>query len=301
MIDGFKTYLQIHEYSANTIDTYLRAVEKFLNWCIQKDYKSEQISYGQCTEYFNTLKAKTIKKGTSYRDVTIRNYIGAIKLYFTYLVFDDIRNLNPIEDFDYFADKDFNHHLLTESELRNLYNCFPTFDIQPPSCPSVAIRDKVITGLCVFQGLNSSALKSLNLDHVDLDKRKIRIPGSNRTNTRVLALNECQLTHLSSYISHHREVLQNKINCYSESLFVVNSDRLSTIINPLGKKLKSLNYKVTNLKQIRASVITIWLQQHDLRKVQIMAGHRHITSTENYKKSDPDALRAAADVYHLMR
>jgi len=35
--------------------------------------------------------------------------------------------------------------------------------------------------------------------------------------------------------------------------------------------------------------------------VQIMAGHKHITSTESYKKSDPDTLRDAADVYHLMR
>jgi len=85
------------------------------------------------------------------------------------------------------------------------------------------------------------------------------------------------------------------------SLFAVNSNRLSSIINPLAKKFKALNYKVTNLKQIRASVITIWLQQYDLRKVQIMAGHRHITSTESYKKSDTEGLRAAADEFHLMR
>jgi len=32
-----------------------------------------------------------------------------------------------------------------------------------------------------------------------------------------------------------------------------------------------------------------------------MAGHRHITSIENYKNNDADALRAAVDVYHLMQ
>ena len=301
MIGSFETYLHDNAYTANTIDTYIRTVEKFLHWCTQKGYEPEQMDYRQCTEYFNTLKTKTTKLGTSYRDVTIKNYVGAVKLYFVFLVVEGFRNLNPIEDFNYFADKDFNHDLLTESELRNLYNCFPTLDIQPPSCPSVAIRDKVITGLAVFQGLNASGLKSLNVDHVDLDKRKLRIPGTNRTNARVLTLEACQLAELSSYLNEHREVLQSKINCYSESLFVVNSNRFSCVINPLGKKLKSLNFKVTNLKQIRASVITIWLQQYDLRKVQIMAGHKHITSTENYKKSDPDLLRAAADEFHLMR
>jgi len=55
------------------------------------------------------------------------------------------------------------------------------------------------------------------------------------------------------------------------------------------------------LKQIRASVITIWLQHYDLSKVQVMAGHRHITTTKSYKKLDSDALRSAADVFHLMR
>lgn len=301
MIGSFETYLQINAYTASTIECYLRTVDKFLNWCSQNRYEPEQMNYRQCTEYFKTLKTGTTKLGKPYRDVTIRNYIGIVKLYFDYLVFDEILNLNPIEDFNYFADKNFNHNLLIESELDNLYYCFPTLDIQPPRCPSVAIRDKIITGLCVFQGLNASALKSLNIDHVDLDKRKLRVPGSNRTNPRVLALKQCQLAHISSYLNEHRAILQDKINCYSESLFVLNTNRFSCIINPLTKKLRTLDYKVTNLKQIRASVITIWLQQYDLRKVQIMVGHRYITSTESYKKSDPDALRSAADVFHLMR
>jgi integrase/recombinase XerD len=301
VIDKFETYLQMHACTANTIDSYVREANKFLKWCTQKDYEPEQMNYRQCTEYFNTLKNKTIKLGKPYRGVTIRNYVGIVKLYFNFLVFEEIINLNPAEKFDYLTDKDFNHNLLNQSELTNLYYCFPTLDIQPPRCPWVAIRDKVITGLAVFQGLNASALKSLNVDHVDLDKRKLHVPGSNRTNARIMTLEDYQLAHLSSYLTEHREVLQSKINHYSESLFVVNSNRFSCITAPLGKKLKSLDYKVTNLKQIRASVITIWLQKYDLRKVQIMAGHKHITSTESYKKSNPEGLRAAADEFHLMR
>ncbi|WP_303315529.1 hypothetical protein Q4Q34_14905 [Flavivirga abyssicola] len=67
------------------------------------------------------------------------------------------------------------------------------------------------------------------------------------------------------------------------------------------KVLKTINYKVTNNDQIRASVIALWVQNNDLRTAQKKARHRFITSTESYKKYDPNTNRSAADVFHLMR
>lgn len=207
---SFETYLHINAYTANTIDSYVRVADKFLMWCSQHNYQPEQMSYRQCTEYFKMLKGRTTKMGKPLRDISVRNYVGIVNLYFDYLIFEDILNINPIEDFKYHADKDFNHELLTAAELSDLYACFPTLDIKLPCCPSVAIRDKVITGLCVFQGLNVNALKSLNVEHVNLNKRKIQIPGSNRSNPRILALKECQLAHISSYLAEHREVSKTR-------------------------------------------------------------------------------------------
>ena len=67
------------------------------------------------------------------------------------------------------------------------------------------------------------------------------------------------------------------------------------------KVLRSINLRVTNLKQIRASVITLWVTEHNLRKAQVMCGHRFISSTEAYLKNDHAEMHNAIDMYHPIK
>ena len=62
--------------------------------------------------------------------------------------------------------------------------------------------------------------------------------------------------------------------------------------------LKKINSKVKSIDQIRASVIVHWLKLYNLRKVQIMAGHRYISSTESYKANNLDDLKEDIKNYH---
>jgi site-specific recombinase XerD len=62
--------------------------------------------------------------------------------------------------------------------------------------------------------------------------------------------------------------------------------------------LKKINPKVKSFAPIRASVIIHWLKLYNQRKVQIMAGHRYISSTENYKANNPDELKEDIKNYH---
>ncbi|WP_407265268.1 hypothetical protein [Tenacibaculum maritimum] len=48
------------------------------------------------------------------------------------------------------------------------------------------------------------------------------------------------------------------------------------------KKLKELAPNFISLNQLRASVITHWIQTKGLRKAQYLAGHKSIHSTEEY-------------------
>jgi len=45
-------------------------------------------------------------------------------------------------------------------------------------------------------------------------------------------------------------------------------------------------------------VITHWLKLHNLRKVQYMAGHRYISSTESYKANNLDGLKEDIAKFH---
>ncbi|TRX50917.1 integrase [Fulvivirga sp. M361] len=52
------------------------------------------------------------------------------------------------------------------------------------------------------------------------------------------------------------------------------------------------------MKHIRASVITHWLKQYNLREVQYMAGHRKVMSTESYQRNDTEGLQLDVDQFH---
>ena len=72
----------------------------------------------------------------------------------------------------------------------------------------------------------------------------------------------------------------------------------NAIVYHIFKKLKKYNQKVENTKQIRASVITNWLGQCNLRKVQSLAGHKHISSSERYLQHDFESLQEIVNNFH---
>ena len=63
-------------------------------------------------------------------------------------------------------------------------------------------------------------------------------------------------------------------------------------------KVRKINPSVQNAKQIRASVITKWVKQYNLRKAQYLAGHRYISSTESYLQNDVEGLKEEIQPYH---
>ena len=53
---------------------------------------------------------------------------------------------------------------------------------------------------------------------------------------------------------------------------------------------------------IRQSVITNLLKQnHDLRLVQVFAGHKNPSTIEKYKQADLEALKTAIKQYHPIK
>jgi integrase/recombinase XerD len=293
MID-FSLYLQQNGYADSTIISYQRKVTIFLLWSKQKKYQIETITYKSLENYIKTLKTEK----RNLKDKSIKHEVGILKLFFTYLVVDGFRDSNPLDKLIYHAERGFEHQLLSKIELEELYASFPIDNIETPSCTSVAIRNKVITGLIVYQGASATDLKVLEIDHLNLAKGTIYFPGTKRTNSRTLKLEGHQIYVLMQYLETHREILSKRVNSSENSLFLCKNGRISTITNQVTKELKKLNFRVTNLKQLRASVITIWVKEYNLRKAQIMAGHRFISSTESYKESDQDVLEKDVEKYH---
>lgn len=288
----YKDYLHKQGYSKSTIESYQRYANVFILWCDQKGYNPSYIGYRECIEYVQKLRKEKPSKST------VRHIVGGLKIYFNYLVARELRFDNPIQSINIRGIKrTLNHNLLDQHELEDLYYSYQTENLEYFDDLSTAIRNKVIVGLMVYQGLSTTSLRSLQYDHIHLDKGKVHVPRTRTTNSRVLELKPQQMIPIIQYLEKHREILQDRLQNYSNDLFLHSNDRF-TLINRVINRLKQTNYKVTNNKQIRASVITHWLKSTNIREVQYMAGHRYISSTERYIQDDLESLHDLIENLH---
>jgi len=137
---------------------------------------------------------------------------------------------------------------------------------------------------------------------VKLREGKIFIAGARRSNERTLKLESHQLYDMMDYINDTRkQILHHQKNAAPiQDLFmsINGSIHFKNALALLVKQLQKINSKVKSIDQLRASVIVHWLQQYNLRKVQIMAGHRYVSSTESYKANNMEELKEDIKNYH---
>lgn len=289
----FKEYLQQQNYSQTTIKGYTESVQVFIKWCSRNSTTPAQIDYKQCLKFIKYLT----RKGTTKRTINYR--LRTVKIYFNYLIDEACRVDNPVEHTTIKGEKTTAYYNVLESdELEDLYYSYQTENIKDAYHKLTAKRNKVIVGLMVYQGLNTTELIRLELEDLQLYKGKVYIKSTRRSNARTLELKPWQVIEFLEYIKQTREEIAERKHLISNRVFIPNNKRLSNTIYHILKKLKKINQKVTNIHQIRASVITNWLKQYNLRQVQVMAGHRYISSTERYLQDDLENLHEIVNNFH---
>ncbi len=289
----YNQYLQEQNYSESTITSNTKQIGHFCKWCKYQSTSATEIDYKTSLKYIKYLT----RKGNSKK--TINHKLRSIKIYFDYLIDEVCRSDNPIEDTTVKGTKrNINYNVLEADELEDLYYSFKTENIKDSYHKLTAKRDKVIVGLMVYQSLNTTELIKMEVENLKLYKGKIYIKSGKRSNARTLELKPWQVIELLEYVKEVREEIKQRRNIESERLFIPNNARLGNTIYNIIKKLKKTNYKVENGNQIRASVITNWLGQYNLRKVQYLAGHRYISSTERYLQDDLENLHEIVNNFH---
>jgi len=289
----YKSYLQKENYSITTIESYDKVKSRFIEWCNRNHTSPEGIDYKTFLKYIKYLqRKKTTKK-------TVNHQIGTLKVYFKYLLSENYRSDNPIENINIKGVKRIiNYNTLEADELEDLYYSYESDNVTDKYHKLCAKRNKVIVGLMVYQGLNTTELIRLELEDLQLYKGKVYIKSGARSNARTLELKSWQVIELLEYVKEIREEIKARKKIEGERLFIPNNARLGNTIQSILKKLKQINNKVNNPNQIRASVITNWLKQYNLRQVQVLAGHRYISSTERYLQDDLESLHEIVNNFH---
>lgn len=291
---NFTEYLSKNRYSKSTIRVHLLRIRRLQSWLKDQGIEESGMTYTQMLQYTKYLQTE---KG--YERQSVNNELRAIKLYHDHLIEENIAKENPATDMTIRGTRTKAiGELLDCEELEDLYYSYPT-EHHDTFFKASKLRDKVVIGLMVFQGVTVMELHHMQEEHLQLKKGKVDVPSTRRGNARTLKLQPCQMMELVQYVEEARPYLSEKDRGNNpEKLFFGSIDQMHSITSRILKAMKENNQKIKGCSSLRTSIIINWLKIHGLRKVQIMAGHRYISSTEKYLQDDIENLHDIVENFH---
>lgn len=286
----FIKYLLQKGYSIKSGERYLKDIELFKKWLDKENITEEAVSYNDITHYIQSKKGKV-------KQITIQTVLASLKQYYNYLQELGFIAENPTLNVQIKGIKrKVLHNILSKQELEKIYFNYKNLESESLSKK----RNEIIVSLLIYQGVNTNDLQNLTIKDVKLREGKIFIKGSRRSNERTLKLEAHQILDFMEYQLKTRETILQETKKETDLFFVTqgSSLKLQNVMQKLMKELHKQNNQVESVKQIRASVITGWLKVYNLREVQYFAGHRYVSSTENYLINDLEDLQEDINKYH---
>ena len=212
-ISNLKKHLENKKFAANTIRQNLNYATEFLTFLKAENLSPEEAKYTDILAFIEILRDEN--KSTR----GINRYLLAIRHLYN---FTDI-NKNPAEGVILKGiTRKVPDSLLEEKELKEIYETYPVFDLRGK-------RNKVILSLLINQAVTTQELHKLKPEHLLLEKGKIIIPGSKRSNQRTLKLESSQIIELYEYTNKIRpEILSAVTKGFQHFLHIkqsANSDK----------------------------------------------------------------------------
>lgn len=300
--ESFRNHLQKQHIDKNTIRQKTNYAGYFLTWLESEHLRPEDTRYNDLLSFIDYCKTEGMGS------TQVNRVIASIRDYYKFLKLTEPNIVNPATNLYLKGTrKKVISGIIDFKELETLYQLYPSETLREK-------RNKVILGLLVYQAINTEELSKLEPGHLKLKEGKIYIPGNRRRNSRTLELKTFQVMELHEYTTEIRpEILAevtkskparkpekvNKKQIESQLFISINgSEHIKNSLLHLFRDVQKINPNVINAVQIRQSVITYWLKNHNLRQVQYMAGHKYVSSTERYQANNLDSLKNKLEKYH---
>ena len=288
----FVSYLR---YERNMSPETIRAYEKDLHQFLRFFSKGEgeavnpaEISPLQIREYLAHLKEK------NYQKTTVVRKLATIRSFYKCLLRKGYVTKNPLTDIPTpKVEKKIPHFLGTE-EVEKLLNA-------PQGTSFQSIRDRAILETLYSTGLRVSELTALNVADVDFTAEVIKARGKGRRE-RMVPIGSFALQAIKAYVDIRAQV--PNINEKDPDALFLNrfGDRLSS---RSIRKIIDKYIKVTGLSEktsphtLRHSFATHLLNRGaNLRMVQELLGHKHLSTTQIYTHVTTDAMKQAYEQAH---
>lgn len=298
-LSKLESYLREIKYHEHTIRQYKNCTGIYVDWLRENGYEPTEVTYKIVIGFISDSQPK---HSTNH----IRRIIIAIRHYHDALGGDT----NPVAGI---VIKGQRKSILNDIvDYKQLMVCYEHYEVMNDA----EKRNKVMLGLMMYQGITTGELHALEPGHIRLREGKIYLPGHATLNSRVLDLEASQILDLQEYLLVIRPRLMSNMNStkagrkapeikaevYGKLFMGSNGSRsVKTAMLNMFRKIKKVYPKVASGHVIRATVIAEWLKSTDVRKVQYMAGHRYVSSTERYNVMNLEELKDSLNKYHPLK
>jgi integrase/recombinase XerD len=286
----FEHYLKIERGLSNhTVVNYRLDVQKLISYLEQHNHSETptEIETDHVKSFLYEL-AKSVNTRTQSR------VISGLRSFFDYLIFENYRNSNPLEQIE--APK-IGRKLPDTLSVKEIDKIVAAIDLSHP----LGERNRAIIETLYSCGLRVSELTDLKLSDLFLDEGFIKVNGKGNKQ-RFVPIGEHTQKFINLYRQHARSLLKIK-PLHIDTLFLNQNGRqltramIFTIVKTFAQKAGIR--KSISPHTFRHSFATHLLENGaDLRAIQVMLGHESITTTEIYMHVDRSHLKEVMTNFH---
>jgi integrase/recombinase XerD len=289
-IKSYQSYLKIERgLSKNTIDNYSFDMERLCLFLSQNEIQISPLAISEETvQQFIYSVSKQVNPRSQAR------IISGLKSFFSYLIFEDFRNDNPMELIE------------TPKTGRKLPDTLAVEEIDAlisaiDLSSNEGERNRAILETVYGCGLRVSELVALKISDLFFEEGFIKITGKGNKQRFVPVGDLTQ-----KIIEIYKNNIRTHVNIqkgFEDTLFLNRRGRqltramIFTIIKDLAVKINLT--KNISPHTLRHSFATHLLENGaDLRSIQLMLGHESITTTEIYVHLDRKYLTEVINTFH---
>jgi integrase/recombinase XerC len=284
-------YLQIERnYSKYTIESYQFVIEHFMNFMKQERISSfGDISYQDVRLYLTQLHKEQLSRRTVARKVS------TLRSFFRFLMREEYVKENPFMLASLPKKEMTIPKFLYEEELEKLFHVSDLNTL-------LGQRNQALLELLYATGMRVSECCQVRLDDIDFTIGTILVHGKGKKQ-RYVPFGSFAHDAINTYIDNGRKSLLAKANDACSILF----------LNSRGKALTTRGVRYILSEMIEKAALSIHISPHklrhsfathmldqgaDLRVVQELLGHEHLSTTQIYTHVSKEKLRSVYMTNH---
>ncbi|MBO7592945.1 MAG: tyrosine recombinase XerD [Bacteroidaceae bacterium] len=289
LIRRYYQYLKLEKgCSPNTIDAYMRDLDKFLRFIKDegKDFMAIQLD--------DLHQFSSLMMDVGIHSVSLSRILSGVRSFYHFLVLSDVLDVNPTELLEFPKKPQHLPDVLSVEEIDAIES---VIDLSQPE----GQRNKAIIETLFSCGLRVSELVNLKISNLFLDDQFIKVEGKG-SKQRLVPISEKAIHELQLYFMD-RNLLPIPLE-YQDFVFVSHRRKKPLTRVMVFLMIKDLVEKAGIQKTVsphtfRHSFATSLLEGGaNLRAIQAMLGHESIATTQIYTHIDTTHLREEILEHH---